>query len=209
MNKTNLYVVRHGNTFGPNDVVTRVGGRTDLPLVESGLQQGCKLGEYFKSHDVKPVIIFTSSLQRTIQTAAEAQKAMGSSVPSEVLSLFNEIDYGVDENQPEEVVRARVGEQAIADWDNHNIVPDGWHVDVEGLRQAWREFGDRILDQYAGQTVVIVTHNGVARFADALLKDNNSLSADFSENAKLKTGAFGCFENDGSGWVCSKWNVRP
>ena len=36
MTQTRLVVARHGNTFGPKDVVTRVGGRTDLPLVASG-----------------------------------------------------------------------------------------------------------------------------------------------------------------------------
>lgn len=208
MSKTTLYVVRHGNTFGPDDVVTRVGGRTDLPLVLSGLEQGFKLGEYFKAHGVKPDMIFTSSLQRTIQTAAQAQKAMGSNIPTEIVHSFNEIDYGIDENQPEDVVRARLGDAAIADWDNHCIVPDGWLVDVDGLRQAWREFGARVVREFAGKTVVMVTHNGIARFADALL-DGGAITADPNANVKLKTGAFGRFEYGANGWVCAEWNIRP
>lgn len=205
---TTLYVVRHGNTFGPDDVVTRVGGRTDLPLVESGLQQGLRLGEYFKAQGVVPDMIFTSAMQRTIQTAAQAQKAMNSTIPTEILRDFNEIDYGVDENQPEDIVCARVGEQAIADWDNHCIVPDGWLVDVDGLRQAWSDFGARILDEFAGKTVVMVTHNGIARFVSELL-DGGALSDDPSANVKLKTGAFGRFEHDGKAWACVQWNIRP
>ncbi len=208
MKRTTLYVVRHGNTFGPNDVVTRVGGRTDLPLVESGLQQGFKLGEYFKAHHIVPDMIFTSSLQRTIQTAAQAQSAMGTQIQTEILHSFNEIDYGIDENRPEEEVRARLGDAAIADWDNHCIVPDGWHVDIDGLRQAWREFGSRIVNEFAGQTVVMVTHNGVARFVDALL-DDKALATEEGGNAKLKTGAFGRFEYDAHGWTCAEWNIRP
>ncbi|HAO37083.1 MAG TPA: histidine phosphatase family protein, partial [Hyphomonas sp.] len=34
-----LIIVRHGNTFDKGDTVTRVGGRTDLPLSASGLAQ--------------------------------------------------------------------------------------------------------------------------------------------------------------------------
>lgn len=206
--KTTLYVVRHGNTFGPDDVVTRVGGRTDLPLVESGLNQGTKLGEYFKQQNIAPDMIFTSSLQRTIQTAAQAQKAMGTNIPTEIASTFNEIDYGIDENQPEEIVRARLGDQAIEDWDQYCIVPDGWLVDVDGLRQAWRDFGTRVATEFSGKTVVIVTHNGVARFVSELL-DGGSLGDDPAENVKLKTGAFGRFEHDGASWRCAEWNTRP
>ena len=42
-----LFVVRHGNTFDTGDVVTRVGGRTDLPLSKSGKAQAEKLAAHF------------------------------------------------------------------------------------------------------------------------------------------------------------------
>ncbi|MFZ4686424.1 MAG: histidine phosphatase family protein [Hyphomonadaceae bacterium] len=37
--QTRIFIVRHGNTFDKGDVVTRVGGRTDLPLSTSGSAQ--------------------------------------------------------------------------------------------------------------------------------------------------------------------------
>ena len=69
--KTTLIVARHGNTFSPGDVVTRVGARTDMPLSTSGLEQGWKLGLYLRDNDLLPDVVFTSALQRTQQTAEQ------------------------------------------------------------------------------------------------------------------------------------------
>lgn len=44
-----LIIARHGNTFGPDDTPTRVGARTDLPLVESGIQQARLLGTHLRA----------------------------------------------------------------------------------------------------------------------------------------------------------------
>ncbi len=207
MTITTLIIARHGNTFGPGDVVTRVGGKTDLPLVESGLEQGKKLGRYLLENTLVPDKIFTSAMSRTIQTAAQACGVIGKEIPSEILHSFNEIDYGQDENRPEEEVRARVGADAIALWDEQAIAPEGWIVDVAELKQAWRDFGDRLIQEYAGQTVMMVTHNGIARFAEALTQDGQDAYS--GKGLKLSTGALGIFTYDGTKWTCSDWNVRP
>src|SRR5579862_7485718 len=107
MNSTCLLIARHGNTFGPGDTVRRV-GITDLPLSDSGLQQGRNLGVYLRQNQLIPDVIFTSTLKRTLQTAEQAQLTMQTHVPVHPLMIFNEIDYGPDENQPEEYVVARV-----------------------------------------------------------------------------------------------------
>ena len=88
---TRLLIARHGNTFAAGEIVRRV-GTTDLPLVESGLLQGFALGTYLRQEQLIPDVIFTSTLQRTIQTAEQAQKAMGTQLPMERLSIFNELD---------------------------------------------------------------------------------------------------------------------
>ncbi|MFI4963584.1 MAG: histidine phosphatase family protein, partial [Legionellales bacterium] len=109
---TRLLIARHGNTFGSGDTVRRV-GTTDLPLVESGLEQGRKLGAYLKQNNLTPDSIFTSTLKRAIQTAEQVQSVMHTNVPIEALSIFNEIDYGPDENQPENRVIERIGIDAL------------------------------------------------------------------------------------------------
>lgn len=202
MAKTRLIIARHGNTFGAGDVVTRV-GKTDLPLVESGLEQGRLMGAYLKHENMIPDVIFTSELQRTQQTAEQAQVVMGTLLPLLHLSVFNEIDYGPDENKPEVEVVARLGEEAIKAWDKNGIVPDGWKVDPAAIVENWKSFADKVVQDYAGKTVMVVTSNGIARFAPCLDQTFNK-----EQSTKISTGAVCVFEYDGA-WQCLIWNLKP
>lgn len=209
MTTTTLLIARHGNTFGPGDVITRVGGRTNLPLVESGLEQALRLGKHLSENNLVPDVIFTSNLQRTAQTAAKAQDAMGISITQQTLSIFNEIDYGPDENKPEDEVVARLGEAALKAWDEHGIVPDGWNVDPQQIIDAWLAFGEQVKRDYAGKTVLVVTSNGIARFAPYLTGDFAGFRA--QHKIKISTGALCHFENTNGGdvWACKGWNIKP
>ena len=204
---TRLLIVRHGNTFGPGDIVTRV-GLTDLPLVESGLEQGRQLGRYLKQAGMIPDVIFTSHLKRTQQTAGEAQKEMGTALATETLTIFNEIDYGPDENKPEDAVVARLGKAALENWDAEGVVPDGWNVDPKAIIANWKSFGADILKKYAGKTVMVVTSNGIARFAPHLTGDFYAFRQQHA--IKISTGALCLFENNGgAAWTCTGWNIKP
>jgi len=205
---TRLIIARHGNTFAPGDVIRRVGSRTDLPLVASGLEQGRKLGLYLKSHDLLPDIVWTSDLQRTKQTAQMAFDAAGITPSVRQDSLFDEIDYGPDENKPEADVAARLGEAALKAWDQDAMVPDGWRVNADNIIKGWRAFGDKIAREDQNLTVMVVTSNGVARFAPYLTGDFEGFRQKFK--IKISTGAFGLFTyDDGPHWVAERWNVRP
>lgn len=206
--KTRLLIARHGNTFGPNDQVTRV-GTTDLPLVESGLQQGYRLGTYLKQHQLLPKVIFTSQLQRAIQTAEQAQSAMQTSLPIHPLAIFNEIDYGPDENQPEEQVVARIGKTALAAWETEARVPAGWNVDPQEIIRNWQTFANQLIQEHAGKTILVITSNGIARFAPYLTDDFVAFRAQHS--IKISTGAVCIFEKipTRGPWTCIAWNIKP
>ena len=64
---TRLIIARHGNTFTKDQTPTRVGGRTDLPLVES--ERGRNIGKYLKLKDMLPDVVFAAPLKRTMETA--------------------------------------------------------------------------------------------------------------------------------------------
>jgi probable phosphoglycerate mutase len=206
--KTKLLIARHGNTFSPDAVVRRV-GITDLPLVESGLHQGHLLGLYLKQNNLIPQVIFTSQLKRTIQTAEQAQNALGIHLPIKSLSLFNEIDYGPDENQPEEQVLARIGKEALHAWETQAQVPKGWNVRPKDLIKNWMDFCSRILSEYTGQTCLVITSNGIARFAPYLTGDFEQFKTQYP--LKLATGALSIFEHQESSkiWECVGWNIKP
>jgi 2,3-bisphosphoglycerate-dependent phosphoglycerate mutase len=203
-----LLVARHGNTFAPGDIVRRV-GTTDLPLVASGLEQGRLLGAYLKQHQLLPDVLFTSQLQRAIQTAEQAQQVMGTHLTIETLSIFNEIDYGPDENQPETQVLARIGQEALNAWEREAIVPTGWKVNPAELINNWQSFASKLCEQYQGKTCLVVTSNGIARFAPYLTGNFAAFRAQYT--IKLATGALAIFNNEASTptWDCVAWNVKP
>ena len=116
---TRLIIARHGNTFAPGDTPRRVGRRTDLPLVASGEAQARRIGDYLRRHQLVPDVVFAAPLQRSYDTARLAVEAAGCDLPITIDARFNEIDYGPDENQPESTVVARIGDQALRDWNEH------------------------------------------------------------------------------------------
>ena len=204
--KTQLLIVRHGNTFKPNEVPRRVGAHTDLPLVE--LERSQNIGRYLKSLFI-PQITFCSPLQRTRQTAVTALETAGVNTQQIIIDdQFKEIDYGPDENQPEDLVIARIGEAALAAWNTHAQTPPGWQLDPEKLRKNWFDFGAELEENHSGKKILVVTSNGIARFSPALCKSGQS---DIPQNLKVSTGAM-CLYEKASGqdsWALKFWNKKP
>jgi 2,3-bisphosphoglycerate-dependent phosphoglycerate mutase len=204
---TTLLVCRHGNTFEDGELPRRVGGRTDLPLTEKGRTQGHAIGRYIKEAGLIPDVVYSSTLQRTIETARCAVESSGYKQPVFPLAIFDEIDYGPDENKTEDDVIARIGAQAIKDWDNQNIVPDGWDIDPEAIIANWRGFAKQITAHDDGEIVMVVTSNGIARFAPYLLAEPHEFFS--SHAAKISTGAICILEHDDGVWRIKDWNIRP
>jgi len=206
---TNLIIIRHGNTFDKGDVCTRVGKNTDMALSNSGKDQGILLGKFFQLKNIKPDVVFTSNLQRTYQTAEIALKEAGLNSEFTKLEIFDEVDYGPDENKTEEDVIARIGEQAIEDWNKSGITPPGWKFDSEKTIQDWKDFAAKVEKEYKDKTVVVVTSNGVARFTPHLTGDFNG----FIENNKIKISTAACCffhkEETDKNWTISEWNAKP
>lgn len=201
-----LIVARHGNTFGPGDMPMRVGARTDLPLVESGREQARRLGQHLLAQRLIPDLAYTSPLLRTQETARIALEACGSKAVPQVLEMLREIDYGPDENQPEEAVIARIGAQALKDWDERAVAPPGWLADPARMGTDWLQFAQDIV-QSEKNTILAVTSNGAARFSPHITGDFEGFLR--THDLKLKTGAYGVFAYHGGRWVAKSWNVRP
>lgn len=204
---TRLIIVRHGNTFGPGEVPRRVGGKTDIPLVESGIAQASALGTYFRSEGISPDIVYTSDLQRTKQTAEYILEQLQIDIPVKALSMFNEVNYGPDEDKVEEEVIARLGKEALQKWDEDATVPEGWEFNPEKAINDWKVFGKNISEKFSEQTVMVVTSNGIARFAPYLTGNYDQFKSEF--NIKLKTGSFGILEYINGSWYAEVWGLRP
>ena len=213
---TTLIIARHGNTFTPDETPTRVGMRTDLPLVGKGWLQARAMGKHLKENDLIPDVVYSSALKRTRETADIALKEIGVHLPIYALDIFNEIDYGPDENKPEADVIARIGQDSITKWDESATVPDGWNANPDEIIQNWKQFAhsitkthdtvtDNLLD--ISETILVVTSNGIARFAPHITDDFDGFSKTF--DIKLKTGSLGIMRFSGNQWRVQDWNIVP
>lgn len=199
-----LYIVRHGNTFGPGETPRRIGRRTDLSLSQSGLKQAAALGNFFKIRNTIFSKVFSSPLKRTMETATAIID--GSRAPVEITPTpaLLEIDHGPDENRPEEEVRARIGDKALSAWNESATPPPGWLVDPAALIAAWRNFLAEIHALGPDAVALAVTSNGVARFA----LDATTLAPP-GVPRKMRTGAFGRVIIDAEKSEIREWDVRP
>lgn len=199
-----ILIARHGNTFEANETPVRIGFKTDLPLSSSGKLQAKNLGLYLKQKHLHPTKVYVSNLQRTQQTAQIALEAAGIDLKPIEKAIFNEIDYGIDEGKTNAEVIARIGKDALNAWENAAIVPQGWIVSPQQIINAWQDFASQIPPE---QTVLVVTSNGIARFAPYL----TSNFARFSEQHKIKlaTGAIGALTKKGQLWDVDFWNETP
>lgn len=196
-----LYIVRHGNTFDRGETVTRVGARTDLPLSVSGREQARNLAAQFAGMRFSAALC--STLTRTKQTARTILSERTDSPALLIAPFLTEIDYGPDENQPEEVVAARLG-PALDAWDRDGVPPPGWQVDVAAIRAGWANLLARAAGLPEEAAILVVTSNGVARFLPDVV-DRLPEALD----RKLKTGAWGELVLTSSGSELLSWNQRP
>lgn len=228
---TKLIIVRHGNTFNPQDVILRVGARTDLPLTEEGHLQGVRVGQWIKEHHLVPDVIFCAPLMRTLQTADEILRELNPAIiTGPVISEFlTELDYGEDDGQPENDVILRLGAiylrnqitqkttiselrlagmDVLRRWDQDAVIPEGWEHLIEyvpTLITSWKNFADMLLERWSGKTVIAVTSNGIARFSRYLLPEESYQAC---PSLKLATGALGVYSHDGYAWNRTAWNVK-
>lgn len=193
-----IFIIRHGNTFESGADARRIGARTDIPLVDRGRDQADRLGAWFAQSGLSIRRLYSSPLSRTRETARRIGDATGH-VPDGTLDWLGEVDHGPDEGLPEAQVLARIGAQALADWDERGIAPPGWIVDADRRIAAWRAF----LGEGGEGGDLLVTSNGAARFA--LLALGLPLGA-----LKLRTGALGelLVEDDGAVRLI-RWDWRP
>lgn len=204
---TTLIIARHGNTFEEGETPRYIGARTDLTLTERGRGQARAIGRYLKDNALIPDAVYSSTLKRTIETAQIAVEESRVANPVFPLEIFDEIDYGPDENKTRQDIAARIGEQALTDWDENGIVPPGWSLDPAQAIRNWMDFADQIRAHDDNETVLAVTSNGIARFAPHITGDYGAFRK--THHPKMATGALSVFLCENGIWRLQAWNLRP
>jgi len=196
-------IVRHGNTFDAGEQTRRIGVRTDLPLVASGIDQAQALGRSFAEQGFIFDRALAAALQRTRATIDCILASQPQAPVIESVDWLTEIDHGPDEGQPESHVEARIGHDALAAWDKEARAPDGWIVDSDRRIAGWQD-----LWKTGRGHALIVTSNGAARFA--LLSDERLRGqASALPSLKLRTGAYGSIVRERGELRLIAWDRRP
>ena len=145
-------LLRHGQT--PLSTERRFAGVGDIELTETGVRQAKLAGERLAARGDIDVIV-TSPLQRVRQTAAEVAAATGAPVVDD--EDLRETDFGAWEGLTFAEAQQRwPGEVTTWLGDPAAAPPQGESFAAVGVRV--RRALARLLDQYAGQTVLVVSH---------------------------------------------------
>ncbi|HEY2241506.1 MAG TPA: bifunctional RNase H/acid phosphatase [Streptosporangiaceae bacterium] len=145
-------LLRHGQT--PLSTERRFAGIGDIELTETGVRQAKLAGERLAARGDIDVIV-SSPLQRARQTAAEVAAATGA--PVVVDEDLRETDFGAWEGLTFAEAQQRWPDEVTA-WlaDPAVAPPEGESFTAVGVRV--RAALDRLLGQYPGQAVLVVSH---------------------------------------------------
>jgi len=145
----------------------------DVPLTENGIGQSVRLGDWFAELDEKPTIIYSSPYLRTKESARLiAETAQFENVKIFYDERLREREFGIfdrltwrgsREKFPEEMEkRAALGKF-------YYRPPNGesWCDLAFRIRSAWRD----IREDFAGENIMIVTHEAVIRIFRYVLEN--------------------------------------
>jgi probable phosphoglycerate mutase len=155
-----IYFVRHGETIlTPMRKFSGV-GTLDPGLTADGLEQAQRVADEIAK--LEPEVLISSPLKRARQTA----DAIGDKTGLEVLedSDWFELSFGSWDGKAIEEVRAESPEEYQA-WLNSSSYRPGGGESYDDAAIRIDAALEKVLAQYPGKKVVIVTHNGVIKTA--------------------------------------------
>lgn len=166
---TEVLIIRHGQTDW--NATKRLQGHSDIPLNEKGIEQALALADTLREEKLEA--IFSSDLQRALQTADEIAK--WHNLPVQVDPAFRERSYGAFEGLSRDEIKTRYPESHAA-WyaaDPDHVFPPG-----ERIAESIRAFHGRAIDAisriahaYTGKKIVLIAHFGIIESAYRVAHD--------------------------------------
>jgi broad specificity phosphatase PhoE len=153
-----VYLLRHGETAYNADG-NRYCGRTDIDLTEKGYSQANLVADQLINVQIDAV--YSSPLKRAKITAEIASNGRDVKTDERLI----ELDFGIWEGKTKEVFIEEEPEL----WSNWMANPAKYKAGENGesaseVVNRLDNFYDEILAKHAGQTIMVVAHNGVNRF---------------------------------------------
>lgn len=161
--RTDLLIIRHGETEW--NALQRLQGWSDIHLNEAGLNQAQHLKEYLESHYLKtihdkyglnPTQIYTSDLQRAIQTAQPLATALELEIKTD--QRLRERDYGQLEGK-----NWREAFDAVDTTTHITPIDFAEELAVEPLKdfaERTQQALNTLIERHPNELIVIVSHGG-------------------------------------------------
>ena len=151
---TRLVLVRHGETA--LTASRRYSGRGDVPLSDQGAAQAEAVATRLTTVAGGDVVILSSPLRRCVATAEAISRALADA-PVRVEPDLIECDFGEWEGLTFADVRERWPAELDAWLQSTAVAPPGGES-FQAVSERTRAVVSRLLSDYAGQTVIAVSH---------------------------------------------------
>ncbi|RMZ98015.1 6-phosphofructo-2-kinase fructose-2-6-bisphosphatase-like isoform X1, partial [Brachionus plicatilis] len=179
-----IYLTRHGES--DLNLQQRIGGNPNLSA--RGRMYSERLGEFVKQENLSDLVVWTSQMKRTIQTASKIE------APKEQWKALNEIYAGICEEMTyEEIASKYPDEFAMRDQDKyHYRYPNG-----ESYQDLVQRLEPVIMELERQENVLVVCHQAVMRCILAYYMNKTSdelpyLEVPLHTVIKLSPTAYGC-----------------
>lgn len=152
MANTTIYLIRHGEIDNPQNII--YGRVVDLSLNETGYKQMERLGNWFKNKGVKPNIIYTSPLRRTIQSA-EGLSEIFSNIPIKKDEDLQEVSVpGLEKYTIDWLASIGGDVYAYQGKEMKDVSIEQPAVQAERIVRTIR----RVIHRHFGKTIVLISH---------------------------------------------------
>ncbi len=194
---TRVTLLRHGRTAW--NASRRLQGHVDIPLDAHGLAQAAQLAQAFHGEPLDAV--YSSDLQRALQTAAPLAAAAG--LPVQPQASLRERSFGhlegatfeeVEQHWPEEARRWRSREPGFA--------PGGGEALQDFYRRCVQAVAD-LASRHPGGHIVVVAHGGVL---DCLYRAAVGVALQAPRTWQLDNATLNRLLWNGKGFVLVGWN---
>lgn len=200
-----LILLRHGQSTW--NLENRFTGWVDVPLTEQGKREAADAGRLLR--DIQIDLVFTSVLQRAIDTTTIALKAAGQEdVPIFYDQAINERMYGDLQGKNKAETAAEFGEAQVKLWRrSYDIAPPNGESLKDTAARALPYFLNVILPEVkAGKNVLVSAHGNSLR---AIVMHLDGLTKEQVLELNIPNGVPIVYEIDSEGRVLSKKELTP
>jgi 2,3-bisphosphoglycerate-dependent phosphoglycerate mutase len=196
MNRTQLIIVRHGQTQWNLKLIRQ--GHLDSPLTEMGLAQAKALGDRLARETFSA--LYSSDLGRAVQTAQMIADATGHKIVTD--PRLRERHLGIFQGLNGDELKEKYAEEyrLHRTMGPSYVIPGG-----ESMRQQVERnvaYFNEIAEKHLGETVVVVTHGGVLSgfFRHAL-----SIPLEAPRRFEFTNASLNVFTYEAGSWMLRTW----